>query len=81
MMGQMLARIERAENGFSVEMCDPAIKKRNDDSDGDYKDPYVTFVFKTTAEVTAFLDENLDAAMPMDDFATSFTEAAKESST
>lgn len=77
-MNGPIAKIERAKNGFEVEMCDPEIKKKNMESDDGYKDPYVNFVFKTADEVMEFLKENLDKAVPMDDYATSFDEAVKE---
>lgn len=76
-MSQTVVKIERAMNGFEVEMCDPAIKSANS-IDGPYRDPYVSYVFKTSAEVLAFLEENLDKAVPMDEYETTFNEAAME---
>jgi hypothetical protein len=77
-MTHTLAKIERAKNGFEVEMCDPKIKQANM-GDGPYKDPYVKYVFKTSAEVLAFMKENLDKAVPMEDeYESSFNEAMME---
>lgn len=77
-MSQTMVKIERAKNGFEVEMCDPKIKQANM-GDGPYKDPYETYVFKTSAEVLAFLKDNLDKAVPMDDdYESSFDEAMME---
>lgn len=80
-MDRPIVKIERAKNGYEVEMCDPKIKEKNESQKGvgsEYRDPYVSFVFKTVDEVMAFLEENLEKAVPMDDFETSFNEAVKE---
>lgn len=77
-MPRPLARIERAENGFEVEMCDPKLKEKNGE-DGPYVDPYVSFVFNSVEEVVEFLTKNLDKAVPMDEYETSFDSAVKES--
>lgn len=76
-MSHTLVKIERAMNGFEVEMCDPTIKAANQ-GDGPYRDPYVSYVFKTSAEVLSFLKENLDKAVPMDEYESTFNEAAME---
>lgn len=77
-MPRPIARIERAQNGYEVEMCDPKIKAQNEKSEGSYKDPYVSYVFTSAEEVTAFLEKNLSKATPMDEYDTSFEEAVKE---
>jgi hypothetical protein len=74
-------RIERAQNGFTVCMEDPAIVAKNQKSDGPYVDPEVEFVFDDEAEVIAFITKNLDKIIPArkDDFASSFDAAVTES--
>jgi hypothetical protein len=74
-------RIERAQNGFTVCMDDPAIVAKNQKSDGPYVDPEVEFVFDDEAEVIAFITKNLDKIIPAkkDDFASSFDDAVEES--
>lgn len=74
-------RIERAQNGFTVCMEDPAIVARNQKSDGPYVDPEVEFVFDDEAEVIAFITKNLNKIIPAkkDDFASSFDAAVEES--
>lgn len=70
-MGDSFVRIERFDNGFTVEIKDPAIVKANAKRDTSgtskgytpYKDPWKTFVFKTDAEVIAFLNKNLKKAI------------------
>jgi hypothetical protein len=74
-------RIERAQNGFTVCMDDPAIVAKNNKSDGPWLDPEVEFVFDDEAEVIAFITKNLDKIIPTkkDDFASSFDAAVEES--
>jgi hypothetical protein len=73
--------IERAQNGFTVCVDDPAIVARNQKSDGPYVDPKLEFVFDDEAEVIAFITKNLDKIIPAkkDDFASSFDAAVEES--
>ena len=71
-------RIERAVNGYEVEMTDPKIRAENMKPNTKWRDPEVSFVFKTVKEVTDFLVANLDKALPMDEYETSFTKALKE---
>jgi len=85
-MDGQVVRIERAKNGFTVEMRDPAIEKRNrerdeEDGPGGYESPFVSFVFESTEAVLEFLGENLEKAMPLDEFDTSFEEAAAKEGT
>ena len=72
-------RIERAVNGYEVEMTDPKIRAANQKANSRWRDPEVSFVFKTVEEVTKFLTSNLDKALPMDEYETSFDAAVTES--
>ena len=77
-MGEYVAKIEKMKNGYEVEMKDPEIVKANaKPSKGPtpWKDPHVSYVFKTVDEVLAFLKANLEKAIP-DDYESSFDEAA-----
>lgn len=79
MAGEII-RIERAKNGFTINMRDPKIDKKNrarKDDEEPYQSPFVSFVFGTVDEVVAFLRENIDKVMPLDEFETSFKEAVK----
>lgn len=82
-MSEYVVKIERLANGYEVEMKDPKIVAQNNKpskngSIGAYKDPMVGYAFKTVAEVCAFLEKNLEAAMPMDEYESSFETAVKE---
>ena len=73
-------RIERAQNGFTVCMDDPAIVAENQKGDGPYRDPEVEFVFDDEAEVIAFITKNLSKIIPeKGDYASSFDDAVEES--
>jgi len=70
--------IERAENGFEVEVKDPDIIEKNNNSDR-WRDPCVSFVFKTLEEVQTFLTENAEKYMAAktDAYAEGFNKATK----
>jgi hypothetical protein len=80
-------RIERLENGFTVEMDDPAIVKANNKRDNSkgpyipYRDPSRKFTFQDKKAVMAFITKNIDKIIPepKDDFTSSFNIASKES--
>lgn len=75
-------RIERMANGYSVCVRDPKIIAANAKPNSRYRDPEREYVFKTCEQVLAFLDKNLDKALPLDDpdptFDSSWDKAAKE---
>lgn len=79
-MSSCTIRIERAANGFEVEMTDPKIAAENKKTGPDkpWKDPCVSYVFKTSAEVVSFLQKNLEKAIPMDEYSSSFDAALEE---
>jgi hypothetical protein len=82
-MSEYCCRIERAKNGYTVSMRDPKVvaennrpKKSNEPSS--WRDPNVEYVFKDIEGVLKFLKANLDKALPMDEFGSTFdTEASK----
>lgn len=80
-MGECVIKIERLNNGWEVEMTDPEIVKQNQkpskgNSYTPYKDPKVAYAFKKKEEVVKFISANLEKAMPMDEYESSFDEAA-----
>lgn len=83
-MSEYCCKIERAKNGYTIEMKDPKIVKQNMNRDMSskgykpYKDPNVEYVFASLPEVLKFLEANLETALPMDDYATSFDAAMEE---
>jgi len=85
-MDRYVCRIERLNNGYEVELTDPQIVAANNKRDnsgtrvGQWRDPKVGYVFKTVKEVTDFLSKNLDKAMPLDEYGSSFDSAVAEAS-
>ena len=85
-MSDSCVRIERFDNGFTVEIKDPAIVKQNDlpyekRKNMPYREPWKSFVFKTPEEVVKFLSKNLKKAIVSkggDDFGTAFDTACVE---
>ena len=82
-MTDYVCKIERLANGFEVEISDPKIVAQNNkrnDSKGytPWKDPMVGYSFKSVAEVCAFLEKNLEKALPADEFGNSFDAAVSE---
>ena len=74
-----IVRIEKLSNGFEVEIRDhKQAKKNSDPKGGAYKDPWQSYAFKTTAQVCKFLEDNLDKAIPEDDYATAFDAASAD---
>jgi hypothetical protein len=78
-------RIERLQNGFTVRVTDPKIVKQNDERNkgGDsccapWQDPEVKYAFTTKEEVIAFITENLDKALPVDEYSSTFDKAVKD---
>jgi hypothetical protein len=81
-MSDYVCKIERLENGFEVEIRDPKIAEQNMKSSKNgpsvWKDPNVSYAFKNVKEVLDFLGKNLEKALPMDEYESSFKEASKE---
>lgn len=78
-MGECIVKIEKLANGYEVEMTDPEIVKKNRSSGNKptpWKDPQVAYAFKSVDEVIKFLSANLEKAIPMDEYESSFDEAA-----
>jgi hypothetical protein len=76
-MGDDIVRIEKLNNGYEVEIRDQKQAAKNE-KPGAYRDPWCSYAFKTTAEVCKFLEQNLDKAVPPDNFNSSFDAAVAE---
>ncbi len=79
-MGDYSCKIERMANGYEVEISDPKIVERNRDPKvAGWRDPKVCYGFKTVDEVLTFLKNNLDKALPAEDYETTFNVAVAKS--
>ena len=71
-MSECICKIEKAANGFEVEMYDPAIAKANAKSKGKWRDPMVCHVFNSLEDMMKFIQTNLPDAGPEDEYGSSF---------
>lgn len=83
-MMDCIARISKHRNGYEISITDPKIveanrKRDNAKKDAPYvpwRDPQVSYVFKSVKELVTFLTDNLEKAVPTDEFSSSFDKAA-----
>ena len=75
--GEDVARIEKLENGYEVEICDPKIVAENAKPKSMYKSPWLGYAFTTKEEVIAFLAKHLDSLKPPPDADTEYGEGFK----
>lgn len=63
-MGQDVLRIEKLENGYEVEVCDPKIEEENRKPSkkgaiAEWKSPWKAYAFSTSEEVVSFVAKHL----------------------
>ena len=79
MYNEEICRISKNTNGYTVEVCDPELKKRNKNPKAPYKSPWKSYVFKDIKQVNTFLSKTIATLTPPeDDFSTSFDKACTE---
>lgn len=66
-MSENILRIGKLENGYEVEVCDPAIMAENEKPKSSWKDPWKSYGFKNSEEVKNFVGEHLDTLKPPPD--------------
>ena len=74
-------RIERVQNGYVMEITDPDIVKANKGKESygkGWRDPDVKYTFEESDDLVEFLRKNIDKALPMDEYDSSFDAAVKE---
>ena len=75
-MSETVCRIEKLENGFTVEVCDPSLQSANQDPKKPYVSPWKEYAFATEKEVIAFISKVLPTLSPeVDDMGKAFKEA------
>lgn len=80
-MSDTIARIEKLENGYTVQVQDPKIAEKNRTSKTGWEDPYKAFSFNTSKDVCEFLEKVLDKLAPpsaSDEFTSAFKAATKK---
>lgn len=84
MYGDCNISIERTQNGFLVRITDPKIVKQNQTRDkssdccAPWQDPQVKYSFEDEKGVIKFITDNIDKALPVDEYSSTFDKAAKE---
>lgn len=63
-MSDCIVRIEKMENGYEVEVIDPAIQEENNKPKSVWKDPWKSYAFTKPEQVTMFLAEVLPKLAP-----------------
>ena len=58
-MSDEILRIEKLENGFTVEVRDPKIDEANQKPKVSWKSPWKEYAFSTSKEVIAFVTSHL----------------------
>lgn len=78
-MSEQILRIEKLANGYTVEVTDPAIAKKNKNPKAPYESPWKEYAFSSSKEVKTFVSKVLDKLEPVeDDMATNFDRAVSE---
>ena len=79
MGGEDVLRIEKLENGYEVEICDPKIMEENRKPKSEYKSPWKGYAFTTAGEVIKFITDHLESLKPPPDADEEYAEAFKAS--
>lgn len=81
-MSDQVLRIEKLENGYEVEVCDPDAMAANAKPKSQWKDPWKSYAFTTAEEVKNFIGEHLDSLKPPPEadaeYSNAFAEASKD---
>lgn len=76
-----IMRVKKLRNGYEVEVCDPEVRKRNDQPSKNkvlvpYRSPWKSYAFTTEKEAIAFVTKALPKLQPeVDDFSSTFDKA------
>jgi hypothetical protein len=58
-MSETVMRVERLANGYTVEVCDPAVMAKNKSSKGMYSNPWKEYAFSDDKTALAFITKIL----------------------
>jgi len=76
-MTDCICKIERAENGYEVEVYDEKTSARNNKSGMSWEDPYKSYLFNSAAEVADFISKNLEKFGTESEYDVAFKKASK----
>ena len=80
-MSDCVLKVEKLENGYEVEICDPEIQAANSKRKSSWKDPWKSYAFGTAAAAAEFITKKLETLTPISDdeeYAGAFAEAVAE---
>lgn len=77
-MSNCLCKIERAENGYEVEVYDEKISARNSKGGIPWEEPYRSYLFTSAKDVVRFISENIDKFGTSDEYSVAFKKLSKE---
>lgn len=80
-MSDTVLRIEKMENGYSVEICDAKIMANNEKPKSVYQSPWKEYAFTTADEVKTFVGVHLDSLKPPPDADTEYSSAFNQEAT
>jgi hypothetical protein len=84
MYGDCSINIERTQNGYLVRMTDPKLVEQNNKRDkgsdccSPWQDPQVKYSFEDKQGVIDFITSNIDKALPVDEYSSTFDKEAKK---
>lgn len=82
--GDCNINIQRTQNGYLVSMTDPKLVEQNnkrETKDGccaPWQDPQVKYSFEDKQGVIDFVSANIDKALPVDEYSSTFDKEAKK---
>lgn len=84
MHGDCSINIERTQNGYLVRMTDPKLVEQNNKRDKGsdccvpWQDPQVKYSFEDKQGVVDFVTANIDKALPVDEYSSTFDAEVKK---
>lgn len=77
-MSDCICKIERAENGYEVEVYDSKTAARNGKMNTPWEEPYKSYLFNSSKEVAKFISDNLENFGTENEYDVAFKKASKE---
>ena len=80
-MSDTILRVEKLENGYTVEVCDEKVMANNRKPKSNYEDPWKEYAFEDAAGVVAFVTAHLDKLKPPPGPGEEYDDAFKQATT
>lgn len=79
-MGDTVLRVEKLENGYTVEVCDEKIMEENRKPKSEYQDPWKAYAFEDVEGVVQFVKDCLGKLKPPPDAESEYAQTFKAAS-